>query len=126
MTRRAPIACALAALAVGAAACGGPEAAAPPPPPAPSAADRVEAHLLAHGARRARADHPGRYWFRGGLVLPRGGPTCAVAGITAGAHAPLVTDAVYDATGTVSVRIRARPADRARCLAAARGALAGL
>lgn len=89
-------------------------------------ADRVTAHLLRHGARRARSDHPERHWFRGSLVLPGGGATCAVAGVAVGAHAPLVTDAVYDASGTVSVRIRAAERDRARCLAAARRALAGL
>ncbi len=88
-------------------------------------AEHVSAHLIDNGARRARSDHPGGYWFRGDLTLPAGGPTCAVAGITTGSHAPLVVDAVYDATGTVSVRIRAAERDRPGCLDAARRALAG-
>jgi hypothetical protein len=91
---------------------------------AASLADRVAGHLLANGARTARAHHPGNHWFRGSLVLPAGGATCAIASIATGAHGPLVTDAVFDASGMVSVRVRAADRDRERCLAAARRALA--
>ncbi len=83
-------------------------------------------HLLSHGARRAAADHPGGRWFRGDLVLPAGGPTCAVAGITSASHAPLIVNAVFDPSGTIAVRIRAAERDRAACLEAAGRALAGL
>ncbi len=84
------------------------------------------AHLLAHGARRATADHPSRRWFRGDLLLPAGGPSCAVAGITSASHAPLIVDAVFDPSGTIAVRIRATERDHAACLDAAARALEGL
>ena len=86
-------------------------------------ARRAEDHLLAHGARRARRQHPDGYWFRGSLVMPGGGPTCAIASVTAGAHGPLVTDVLFDPSGMVSVRIRADERDRDRCLARVERAL---
>lgn len=104
--------------------CGGGPAATTGPEP-PPAAERVTRHLLDHGAVIARDAHPDGHWFPGSVVLPRGGPTCAVASITTGAHGPLVTDAVFDPSGTVTVRIRAAAADRARCVAAVRRALRG-
>jgi hypothetical protein len=118
---------AAAAAAAVLAGCGG-DGGPAPAPAATTAADpvaRVTAHLLAHGARRAARGHPEGYWFAGSLVLPAGGGTCAVASITAGAHGPLVTDVVFDRSGTVSVRVRASPAQRPRCMAAAREALRG-
>ena len=83
-------------------------------------------HLLSHGARRAAADHPGGRWFRGDLVLPAGGPTCAVAGITSASHAPLIVNAAFDPSGTIAVRIRSAERDHAACLEAAGRALAAL
>ena len=93
--------------------------------PAPDTAERVALHLLDHGARRARDADPAGYRFPGSLVLPDGGATCTIASITVGAHGPLVTDAVFDASGTVTVRVRAAEGDLAGCLAAARIALRG-
>lgn len=87
--------------------------------------ERVTSHLLGRGARVAASTHPDRYWFPGSLVLPAGGPTCAVASITVGAHGPLVTDVVFEASGTVAVRVRAAPADLQRCVATARRMLRG-
>lgn len=104
---------------------GDPDAASTASAPAPDTAERVALHLLDHGARRALRADPGGYRLPGSLVLPRGGATCTIASITVGAHGPLVTDAVFDRSGTVTVRIRAAGRDLDRCLAAARVALRG-